>query len=220
MICLPSLSTCGMKMTSESTEHSYSKRGLLPSKTTTVVKRNRFVGCVLVLVCSSIIAYIWFWPSNKINFQEYAPVWMPSGQQITTPYLGQWLRKPPQQSPVELDYDANSYTVRETRNNGEVRAKFEYKCTGILSTGDTCGILKSRRSQPYRLTFIQSSSSPYQIVEWLRGNTLITCFLHTNNTNRQAYSSDTIGQFIDSFTQIRYSNLKVKIYNEIPPPGV
>lgn len=171
---------------------------------------------LIVLAVSIYILYRFFFyiPPAKINFQEYAPGYLPAGLQMEDKHLEQWVRKSPQPSPTELDFDFNKYnSIREVKNNGTIRMPFTYTCKD--NEDDSCAIATTKNGQKYRTTIDRMSDKDYETIEWLKGDTLILFFY--NAPLGQPLSSDEVSKFIDSFKPVSYHGLRVKVYNQIPP---
>jgi hypothetical protein len=177
--------------------------------------RNMSLGILMVLALALIVGgSAWYRDAHdnawgKINFQEYAPSYLPDSLKVTSKTIDAHYtpaNSPSHTTTLNLRLSKDSY-VYEQKNVTD----FAYTCPGAI-INQSCSVRTSPHNQRYTLTTTMiPGQSMEQTVKWLKGSTLIQVTFHGEPS--QPYSKDVFGEVVDSIQSVTYKNLKVNYYD-------
>ncbi len=185
------------------------------------------LGTMLTVIMSTITYTAWrfyktIYPTPNINFQEYAPNWLPPRVQVKSKLLAVTRQPAPNPAITELNIALSNYdTVRMERNDGKILPYFTYTCSALY-TYKTCVLATTLKGQKFEViadTLDRSNPNnflyKYMQVKWLTGNTLIMY----STISHPYYSTATIGRIIDSMVPVHYKGLKTIYMGSTCPTG-
>ena len=191
------------------------------TKRTTVIRflathKLLVVGAALTLIIGTIVYKCWrfyttIYPTPIINFQEYAPTWLPPNVAVLSKSLQVRRQPTPNPALAELDITLSGYDrMYIERNDGKILPYFTYNC-GTQYDGEMCVMATTPRGQRYQIVAdalnIHNPNDfryKHMQIKWLEGNTLSMY----STISRPYYSTATTGKIIDSMKPAYYTGLR------------